>query len=140
MANYLLDTDTLIHFFRKKFSILEKIDAVGQDNCFVSEISIAELLYGAQYSDQKDKHLQETEFAADEFGIIPISEALNIYAAERARLRKAGTPVGSNDIFIAATALRFDLILVSGNTKDMSRIENIKLENWTKKEHNEFLA
>ncbi len=139
MANYLLDTDTLIHFFRRKFAILEKIDAVGQENCYVSEISVAELLYGAYYSNQKEKHVSEAALITEEFNLIPISEVLTIYAIERARLRKAGTPVGSNDVFIAATALRFDLVLVSGNTKEMSRINGINLEDWTKPEHNEFI-
>ena len=139
MIKYLLDSDTLINFFKNKFFIPDKIGAVGVSNCFVSEITIAELLYGASYSDQPDKHFEEVELTYENFKVVPITEVLEIYGFERARLRKAGTPVDSNDIFIAATALRYDLILVTGNTKHMRRFENIRLENWTKQEHNEFI-
>lgn len=138
MEKYLLDSDTLINLFKNKFFIVDKIDAVGAENCFVSEVTIAELLYGASFSDRPDKHFGEVELTYEKFKILPISKVLEIYGSERARLRKAGTPVDSNDVFIAATALRYDLTLVSGNTKHMSKIENLKLEDWTKPEHNEF--
>ena len=139
MEGYLLDSDILIHFFRDKFLIKEKIDSVGVENCFVSEITIAELLYGASYSTQPDRHFAEVELTREKFKVLPISKVLLIYANERARLRKAGTPIDSNDIFIAATALRYDLVLVSGNTKHMSKIVGLGLEDWTKAEHNEYI-
>ena len=139
MEKYLLDSDTLIHYFKSKFRLEERIQKAGIENCFVSEITIAELIYGAEYSTRKEKHLREVDMTIERFVILPISNALKIYGKERARLRNAGTPVGSNDIFIAATAIKHDLIMVSGNTKDMGRIENLQLEDWTKPEHNEFL-
>ena len=55
MAKYLLDTDTCIAFLKGKYALLEKIEKVGYENCYVSEITIGELLYGAHYSSQVDK-------------------------------------------------------------------------------------
>jgi len=139
MKKFLLDTDILIHLFKKRFEIISKLDAVGIQNCYVSEITIAELLYGAFYGDRLEKHLNEASLVKEEFNILPISEALEIYASEKARLRKLGSPIDSNDLFIAATAVAHNLTLVSGNTGHMSRIAALNLEDWTQTQYNEFL-
>lgn len=132
MAQYLLDTDTCIAFLKGKHRLLEKIKRVGFDNCFVSEITIGELLYGAHYSKQKDKHIKEVEKTKQLFKVIPISEALNFFAEEKARLRRTGNLIHDFDLLIGSTAVHFDMIMVTGNEKHLARISGIKIENWIK--------
>lgn len=74
--SYLIDTNTIIFFFHGKYRIREKIAAVGLENCFVSEITIAELFYGAYYSDNPEQNRSQTQQMIESFKIIPISEAL----------------------------------------------------------------
>jgi tRNA(fMet)-specific endonuclease VapC len=140
MDKSLLDTDVLIHFFKEKFGFLEKIDQVGIENCYVSEISLAELFYGAHYSDNLEKHLKEGKLARDEFQILPTSKIIERYGKERARLRKAGAPIDRHDIFIGTTAVTYGLTMVTGNAKHFERLKGIQLQDWTKTEHNEFAA
>jgi tRNA(fMet)-specific endonuclease VapC len=56
-----------------------------------------------------------------------------LYAKEKARLRKAGTPIDDFDLLIGATAVTHKLIMVTNNTKHFKRINGIKLEDWTRK-------
>jgi|GEM_PF-1959898 len=86
MIRYLLDSDICISFFKKKHKVSEKIYDVGTDNCFVSEITIAELKYGAEKSDNYAKHAQEVEEIRELFGVIPIIEHL-----DQIRQRKSTT-------------------------------------------------
>lgn len=70
---------------------------------------------------------------SNEIAIIPIFPALNVYAKEKAKLRKAGTIIDDFDILIGATAVSNDLILVTENEKHLKRIGKIKIENWIKR-------
>ena len=80
MNGYLLDTDICIYFLKGRYGLVEKIDHVGIQNCFVSEITIAELLFGAENSQNLSKHLAEVEFFEKSFRIIPIYSFLRAYA------------------------------------------------------------
>ncbi len=84
MSQYLIDTDICIHFLKGKFGINFKIKEVGLDNCFISEITIAELTYGAYRSADFKKHIQEVKKVEVLFEIIPIYGSINKYAEERA--------------------------------------------------------
>ncbi|MEL6192383.1 MAG: type II toxin-antitoxin system VapC family toxin, partial [Bacteroidota bacterium] len=67
-----------------------------------------------------------------EFNILPIFPSLDIYAAEKARLRKAGEIVDDLDLFIGATAIYHEMIMVTNNEKHLGRMELIQIENWVK--------
>jgi tRNA(fMet)-specific endonuclease VapC len=105
---------------------------VGIENCFISEITLAELKYGALYSSNPKKHLQEIEELISFLSIVPITSAINHYAKEKNRLRKAGQLIDDFDLLIGCTAAANDLILVTNNSKHFTRLENLKLEDWTK--------
>ena len=64
------------------------------------------------------------------FTIIPIFNSLDIYAREKARLRKKGTPLDDFDLLIGATAISNSLVLVTRNASDFERLEGIEIENW----------
>lgn len=122
----------MIFFFKGRFDIDEKLDAVGIENCFISEITLAELKYGAFFSQQPEKHITEVEGLLKEIAVIPITSSIDLYAEEKARLRKAGTLIDDFDLLIGCTAIANGLTLVTNNTKHFNRLQNIRLEDWTK--------
>lgn len=129
---YLLDTDICIFFLKGKFNIYEKLKQVGVENCYISEITIAELKYGAAKSSNFNKHIKEVNKVEQLFTVLPIYNAFDLYAIEKFNLQKKGLLIPDFDLLIGATALTNKFILVSNNTKHLERISNIKLENWTK--------
>ena len=139
MIRYLLDSDICISFLKRKHKISEKIDDVGKENCFISEITIAELKYGAEKSDNYAKHAQEVKEIRELFDVIPIIEHLDQFAKEKVRLQRAGTLIPDFDLLIGTTAVSGGFIMVTNNEKHLSRIENIQIENWRKAAFNEFL-
>jgi len=139
MTKYLLDTDICIFLLRKKNSIAEKIASVGTENCFVSTVTIGELIYGAHNSSSFEKHKHDADKIMGIVEVLPIFESLDVYGREKARLRRAGNLIPELDLLIATTAVHHGMTLVTNNTKHMSRIDGIKLENWTKAEDNEFV-
>ena len=72
MRRYLLDTNICIFYMKGKFHLNEKIDDKMKRYCFISEITIAELLYGATCSNRKDKMLKEVESFISQFTVLPI--------------------------------------------------------------------
>ena len=64
--------------------------------------------------------------------VLPIFHSLDLYAKEKARLQKVGTPVDDFDLLIGVTSVTHKLTMVSNNTNHFKRISGIKLEDWTK--------
>jgi len=133
MVKYILDTNICIYLFKGKYNLDEQVRKIGFSNCCISEITLAELKYGAECSDQVDGNMKMVDDFANEITIIPIYNALNIYAKEKARLRKAGQLIDDFDILIGVTAVANDLVLVTENDKHLSRISKVKIENWIKR-------
>ena len=131
---YLLDTNICIHFLRGKYNLDQKIRDVGLENCCISEITLLELEYGVENSDpafQADQKLSLTNLTkAFNDRILPIRTCFSIYAKQRVRLRRFGTPIGDFDLLIGSTALTYNCIMVTDNIREFNRIENIKIENW----------
>ncbi len=131
MKKYLLDTNICAYFLNGKFKLEEKIDEVGFKNCFVSEITIAELKYGVEKSTFKEKNRKTLETFQVKFDILPIFPALNIYAKEKARLKTKGKILDDFDLLIGSSAIFSDLILVTKNISDFDRLDGIIIEDWT---------
>lgn len=129
---YLLDTDICIFFLQGKFDIKEKIKKVGISNCYISEITIAELKFGAMKSTNIERHSKEVDKMEELFTVIPIYNSLDYYAKEKVKLQKSGNLISDFDLLIGVTSIPNDLVLVSNNEKHLGRITNIELENWTK--------
>jgi tRNA(fMet)-specific endonuclease VapC len=134
MKKYLLDTNICVHFLKGEFNLQNKIDEVGFENCFISELTIAELLFGVENSaeSKKEQNLQNVNNLKLSFGIriIPINPCFELYAKEKARLRRQGTPIGEFDLIIGCTAITNQMIMTTRNIKHLEKIENIILENW----------
>jgi len=127
---YLLDTNICIHFFKGKFNLINKFKEVGIENCAISEITLAELTFGAENSDRPKENLTIVEQFTDFLTILPIFDAIPLYAKEKARLRKAGRMISDFDLLIGCTAIANSLIIVTENINEFNRIKGIKIENW----------
>ena len=134
MTQYLLDTNICVHYIKGESGLREKVDAIGFDNCFLSEITIAELLFGIAKSDparqtanRRNVEILREAFEGQELLIGP---GLEIFATEKARHRKIGRVVDDFDLLIGATAVAYDLTLVTRNTRHLAPIEHLTLENW----------
>jgi tRNA(fMet)-specific endonuclease VapC len=133
---YLLDTNICIFYLRGKFEINKKIEEVEIQNCYISEITIAELIYGAKNSANYQKHIKEIDKIKQLFEVIPIKEVFEYFAEEKVRLKKKGIMIPDFDLLIGTTSLSRNLKMVTNNEKHLTRIKGIKIENWTKQEFN----
>ena len=134
MTKYLLDTNICIYFLRGKEGVDVKINEIGAENCFISEMTVAELLYGVEYSSKNEKENRKlVEGFINDAQVLSISNAIPVYAKEKAALRKNGTLIDDIDIFIGATAIANNMILITDNEKHLNRLSNIKMENWIKR-------
>jgi tRNA(fMet)-specific endonuclease VapC len=132
LKQYLLDTNIYIYLFKGLFDLTEKIETIGTDNFFISEITIAELKFGAENSDFPEKNAKKIIQIQQQFTIIPIFNSLDVYAKEKARLKKAGRILDDFDLLIGATAISNNLTLVTRNVSDFDRLNGIEIENWAK--------
>lgn len=126
---YLLDTTVCIALIRGQRHVIEKILSVGEDNCMVSEMTIAELYYGAIKS-RRQSHLNDVQYILDSFEVIPIYPSLKKYGEIKCELEQKGMRIDEFDLLIASTALYNSLTLITHNTKHFSRVPNIILEDW----------
>lgn len=127
---YLLDTSICIHFFRGQFDLLEKFRETGLGNCAISEISLAELVYGAESSSQPEKNFKLIENFTEQVTILPIFDAIGVYAKQKVNLRKKGSLISDFDLLIGATAIAHEMIMVTENTRDFERLKDLQIENW----------
>lgn len=129
--SFLIDTNICIYFLKGMFDLVEKFDEIGIENLYISEITVAELKFGAAKSDHPIKNKVVIEELISKFKQIPIYKSLDIFAEEKARLQKNGNIVDDFDLLIGATAVANSMILVTNNEKHFKRLKGIKLENWT---------
>ena len=127
--DYLIDTNICIYYFKGQFGLKEKIENIGFENFAISEITLAELIYGAEKSQKVDKNLKVVEEFADQIEILPILNCMRIYGKEKARLKSIGKTIGDLDLFIGSTAIVNNLTMVTRNTREFERIEGVSLEN-----------
>ena len=130
MKGYILDTDTWIEYFHRRNGVEKHIADTPANQIYASEVSIAELTYGALHSKAVEKHLQETQEIQDTFTILPLGDWTRDYAEIRPALTSKGLVVGDFDILIAVTARHFGLIVVTHNIKHFSQMPDIKCIDW----------
>jgi tRNA(fMet)-specific endonuclease VapC len=97
----------------------------------VCAIVKAELFYGAENSRNPQANLEKQRAFLEHFVSLPFDDyAAAVYGRIRAVLKKAGTPIGPNDLLIAAIAVAHKCVLVTHNTKEFQRIPELILEDW----------
>lgn len=130
--NYLLDTNICIYFLKGRYNLVEKFDRIGFGNLYISEITVAELKFGAAKSEKPEKNKMVIENIISKFKQIPIYKSLDVYAEEKARLQKIGNIVDDFDLLIGSSAITNNMTLVTNNEKHFTRLNGIIIENWTK--------
>jgi len=130
---YCLDTNICIYILNGKYPVLfERMISHSPDEILIPSIVMAELLHGAEKSIKRDDNVNKISAFLLPFEIVPFDAAgANHYAKIKSILERTGTVIGPNDHLIAATALARNAILVTNNIYEFSRIDDLKLENWT---------
>lgn len=128
---YLLDTNIVSDLVRNpQGAAAAKIARVGENAIATSIIVAAELRYGAakRASARLSRQLGAVLGAME---ILPFeAPADERYGGLRVALEAAGTPIGANDLLIAAQALALDLVLVTDNVREFERVAGLRVENW----------
>ncbi len=128
---YLLDTNICIYYMKGLYDLKEKIKNIGSENCYISEITLAELKFGVENSERKKKNKEALDIFINGIKIVPIYNSLDFYAIEKARLKKEGNTVDDFDLLIGASAVSNNMIFVTNNIKHFKNIENIVIQDWT---------
>lgn len=134
MSRYLLDTNILIFAMREvpSPSLVERLEAES-DRLAVSAVSVFELAYGAEKSARPERNRRVARDLVSRTEILPFDYDTAWAAGEiRAELERTGTPVGSFDLQIAATARHHGLTVVTNNTREFDRVSGLLVEDWTK--------
>lgn len=129
---YLLDTNILIYFSKDRpDSIVKRLDKLDAGEAVMSVVSYGELCYGASRSTKPAATRKVIDLLIGIFPVVPLTqEAACEYGKLRGKLAANGTPIGPNDMWIAAQAKAESLILVTNNEREFQRVAGLKLENW----------
>lgn len=130
MTNYLLDTSICIYLFRGRKEVAEKLQAISSDNCFISDVTLAELYYGAYKSASPEKNKCLIDSLVKHICVVPLQEYAKTYAQEKNILRQSGTLIEDFDLLIAAAAKYRGYTLVTDNLKHFERVQGLTIENW----------
>ena len=133
MKGYLLDTNICIFAFREEYGISERLEEIGPQVCYVSDVTVMELRYGAYKSKKRKENLKIVNDFISKVNVIPFASAIDTFCQEKLRLQSLGTPIEDYDLIIGCTAKVAGLTMVTDNVQHLSRIEGIKVENWVQR-------
>ena len=130
---FLLDTDTCIYALKQNASVIAQLLSKSREEIIVSVITEAELRTGAAKSSSPARTLQLVENFLRPLAIAEFtSDDAIAYSQVRAKLERAGTPIGPLDTLIAAQAVARELTLVSNNEREFRRVHGLHVENWAR--------
>jgi tRNA(fMet)-specific endonuclease VapC len=128
---FILDTNTLIYFFKGMGRVEENLFAHSPKDIFIPSIVIYELQVGIAKSNNPKKREAQLNTILQQINIITFGEKeAKTSALIRAELEKKGTPIGPIDVLIAGSAKAHNLTLVTHNTKEFKRVNGLNLEDW----------
>ena len=128
---YVLDTNTLIYFFKGAGQVAERLLVTPPKEIGVPAVVLYELETGIAKSNAPKKRLKQLEEIVSVVRLLSFGrDEAKIAAAVRAQLDQQGTPIGPYDLLIAGTALSYDGVLVTRNSSEFARVENLRLEDW----------
>lgn len=129
MGKYLLDTNVIVEMLRGNQLIRNKIQSVGLENCVISEITIAELYFGA-HKGGNPKNFKDIPFVENMFKRIPSYPAFDCFGKTLSFLKRNGISIDYFDVLIASTAIHNNLTIVTHNLKHFQRIPGLEIEDW----------
>jgi len=128
---FLLDTDTCIYALKQNAAVLQRLLAQKPEDIAVSVITEAELRTGAAKSNSAAKTMRVVENFLRPIAILEFNSSdAATYAQVRAKLERAGTPIGPLDTLIAAHAVGRKLVLISNNEREFRRVPGLHVQNW----------
>ena len=129
---WLLDTNICIHLIKKQPErVVQRLRSLDISTVGVSSITVAELQYGVAKSDRPEQNALALAALLAPLDVLSFDDAAAaVYGTVRAGLERAGTPIGSMDLLIAAHALALGRTVVTNNTREFSRVAGLKVENW----------
>jgi tRNA(fMet)-specific endonuclease VapC len=131
VLRYLLDTNICIYVIKRRPVLA--LDRFNENaaHLAISSITLAELLHGAEKSSQPQRTLVVVEDFCSRLDVLDYgAKAAQHYGQIRASLEQRGTPIGVNDLHIAAHARSEGLTLVSNNLREFERVDGLLYENW----------
>jgi tRNA(fMet)-specific endonuclease VapC len=128
--NYLIDTDWVIDHLNQVELVTTRLHELAPEGLALSVVSLGELYEGVYYSqDPEASEASLQRFLNRELTILGIDEeTCKLFGRERGRLRAIGQRIGDMDLMIAATALQYDLTLLSNNRRHFDRIDGLRIE------------
>ena len=128
---YLLDTNILSDLVKHpQGRVFQQIATVGEESVCTSIIVVCELRFGAVKSGSS-RLAQQLERILEVLPVLPLEPSVDEhYATIRTYLEQAGTPIGANDLLIAAHALALDVTLITANTREFERVPALRSDNW----------
>jgi tRNA(fMet)-specific endonuclease VapC len=131
MLKYLLDTNIVIYVIKRRPLQALSIFNQHQGEMAISAVTLAELVHGAEKSSDPPKNMAVINDFRSRVGVVDYGEkAAHHYGNIRAVLERAGTPIGVNDLHIAAQARSEGLVLVTNNVAEFERVPGLLIENW----------
>ena len=129
---FLLDTNACVDYLTGRYpKVIARMQASSPDDLFLSSVVVAELRYGADRSARRRTNHKRIDEFVEEIEVLAFDlEAAAAYGRMRARLEEGGTPIGPNDMLIAAHALSRRLTVVTDNTSEFRRVKGLKVANW----------
>jgi len=131
VTKYLLDTNIVSDLVRNPQGVVaERIAAAGEAHVATSVIVAAELRYGADKKGS-ERLSDQLESILSVLPVLPLEPPADVkYGILRTQLERNGTPIGGNDMLIAAQALALDSMLVTANEREFERVNGLQIENW----------
>ena len=131
---YMLDTNICIYTIKHKPSeVIKNFLRHNPDEMCISSITYAELMHGVEKSQAVERNRMAITLFLSAITILPFNQyAAEEYGKVRAKLERKGTPIGPMDMLIAGHARAEELVLVTNNTREFFRVENLEAEDWTK--------
>ena len=130
MKEYLLDTNICIFAMRDKYGVNERLESLNPQQCYVTDVTVMELRFGAYKSENKEKNLRIVDNFISKLKVVPFADTIDAFCQEKLRLQGLGTPIEDYDLFIGCAAKVAGLTMVTDNVQHLSRIEGLEIENW----------
>jgi len=129
---FLLDTDICIYIAKHRPpAVRQRLQGLPPGSVGMSVITYGELRFGAEGSQARDQAMSRLSRLVELIPVLALPDtAGEHYGRVRRQLAAAGTPIGNNDLWIAAHALAASLVLVTNNLREFDRVPGLLVENW----------
>lgn len=128
---YLLDTNVFIAALKAHPSVRARLERTPASDLILSPVVLGELETGVEKSARVEQNRARLAGVVERLDLAPLGvETSHVYARIRADLESKGTPIGANDLWIAAQAIALDATLVTDNVREFSRVAGLRIDNW----------